>query len=105
MMALVPNPHAHYRSVLGAFYTIAATEKPRALFKGIGVVAMGAGPAHAIYFSAYEYSKKFFSRYSNGVVAQGMRLKENATTVSPLCFFRSCRCNCITYTRWFHEPC
>lgn len=71
MMALMPNPNARYGSMYGAFRTIMATEHPRALFRGIGVVAMGAGPAHAIYFSAYEYAKKLFSRYSNGVIAQG----------------------------------
>lgn len=32
-------------------------ESPRTLFRGIGAVASGAGPAHAVYFSAYEHSK------------------------------------------------
>ena len=58
MMALTPDPNARYRSMLQAFQRIVSQEHPRALFRGIGVVAMGAGPAHALYFSCYEFSKK-----------------------------------------------
>lgn len=71
MMQLAPNPKANYRGVIQAFKTILATESPRVLFKGIGVVASGAGPAHAMYFSLYEISKRRFSNYSNGVLSQG----------------------------------
>ena len=39
-------------------------------FRGINVVALGAGPAHALYFSTYEATKKFI----NG----------NQTTYNPL---------------------
>ena len=72
MMALNPNPKAQYKNIFQAFSTIVSQEKPRALFRGIGVVATGAGPAHALYFACYEYFKKLLSR-GNGsnVLAQG----------------------------------
>ena len=43
------------------------------LFRGIGVVAGAAGPAHALYFSSYEFAKKLLSsdKRSN-VLAQGV---------------------------------
>lgn len=31
------------------------------LYRGIGAMALGAGPAHAVYFSVYESCKKYFS--------------------------------------------
>ena len=73
MMALAPNPKAKYRNIFEAFHKIITEEKPRALFRGMGVVATGAGPAHALYFACYEYSKKALSN-GNGsnVLAQGI---------------------------------
>ena len=43
------------------------------LFRGIGVVASGAGPAHALYFSCYEFSKKALTKRDtrSTVLAQG----------------------------------
>lgn len=32
------------------------------LYRGIGAMGLGAGPAHAVYFSVYEMSKEFFTR-------------------------------------------
>ena len=61
MMALVPDPKATYRNLFQAFYKIATQENPRALFRGMGIVATGAGPAHALYFSCYEFAKKSLS--------------------------------------------
>ncbi len=72
MMQLAPRPEARYRNLTQAFRTIAATESPRVLFRGIGVVAMGAGPAHAMYFSLYEISKKSLSSKYNGFLSQGI---------------------------------
>ena len=47
------------------------------LFRGIGVVATGAGPAHALYFSCYEYAKQGLTSFTNGntVLAQGQSNK------------------------------
>ena len=72
MMTLLPTFSTTYRGPLDALVKIAREESPRVLFRGIGVVAGAAGPAHALYFSSYEYSKKMLSsdKRSN-VLAQG----------------------------------
>lgn len=78
---LVPNPKAQYRNLLQAFQTIVTQEKPRVLFRGIGVVATGAGPAHALYFSFYEFAKKALSKGDRStVLAQGMPLGGSVTS-------------------------
>ena len=73
-MALVPSPEARYRSIFEAFSKIIRTEHPRALFRGIGVVAGGAGPAHALYFSCYEVTKKYLTKANtrSTALAQGV---------------------------------
>eukprot|EP00038_Savillea_parva_P007021 m.167341 g.167341 ORF g.167341 m.167341 type:complete len:307 (+) comp12812_c0_seq1:282-1202(+) len=55
---LHPGAAATYHGTFDALRTIAAKEHPLTLFRGISVVAVGAGPAHAIYFSSYEHAKK-----------------------------------------------
>eukprot|EP00035_Acanthoeca_spectabilis_P022441 m.443766 g.443766 ORF g.443766 m.443766 type:complete len:306 (+) comp19008_c0_seq1:309-1226(+) len=54
---LQPGAAATYTGTFDALKTIAQKENPLALFRGISVVALGAGPAHAIYFSSYEQAK------------------------------------------------
>ncbi|KAF8052802.1 hypothetical protein N665_1504s0010 [Sinapis alba] len=44
-----------------AFRSIIKTEGPSALYRGIWAMGLGAGPAHAVYFSFYEVSKKYLS--------------------------------------------
>ncbi|KAM1720717.1 hypothetical protein ACFX12_022342 [Malus domestica] len=44
-----------------ALRSILKSEGPAGLYRGIGAMGLDAGPAHAIYFSVYEMSKKFFS--------------------------------------------
>ncbi|CAL5353204.1 hypothetical protein ACSBR2_032545 [Camellia fascicularis] len=46
------------RQALGS---ILKTEGPAGLYRGIGAMGLGAGPAHAVYFSVYEFCKKSFS--------------------------------------------
>lgn len=45
-----------------AFNSILKLEGPAGLYRGIGAMGLGAGPAHAVYFSVYELCKEFFSR-------------------------------------------
>ena len=69
MMSIKDN---QYKGVMRTFIKIAKTESPRRLFRGIGVVASGAGPAHALYFSCYEFTKKTLSGNNrSNVLAQG----------------------------------
>ncbi|KAH7550528.1 hypothetical protein ACOSP7_024100 [Xanthoceras sorbifolium] len=44
-----------------ALKSILKSEGPSGLYRGIGAMGLGAGPAHAVYFSVYEFAKKFFS--------------------------------------------
>jgi len=58
MQRLRPSPDAKYTSIPDAFRKIIrSSEGYRGLFRGFGAVAVGAGPAHAIYFASYEQSK------------------------------------------------
>lgn len=44
-----------------ALRSILRSEGPIGLYRGIGAMGLGAGPAHAVYFSIYEICKEFFS--------------------------------------------
>lgn len=49
------------RTVCDAFTSIVKVEGPMGLYRGIGAMGLGAGPAHAAYFSVYEVCKHLFS--------------------------------------------
>ncbi|KAE9598651.1 hypothetical protein Lal_00022618 [Lupinus albus] len=49
-------------TVRQAVGSILKSNGPSALYRGIGAMGLGAGPAHAVYFSFYETCKKFLSR-------------------------------------------
>ena len=75
MQSLRPHPQAVYRNVKDAFTKIISTEGITRPMRGVNVVALGAGPAHAMYFGSYEVMKKFFGNNGNGghfPVANGM---------------------------------
>eukprot|EP00039_Didymoeca_costata_P014221 m.227404 g.227404 ORF g.227404 m.227404 type:complete len:311 (+) comp15972_c0_seq4:336-1268(+) len=61
MHRLRPEPGAVYRSAFNGLNVILREEGFRALFRGFSVTAIGAGPAHAMYFSFYEQSKVVFN--------------------------------------------
>ncbi|GMH09035.1 hypothetical protein Nepgr_010875 [Nepenthes gracilis] len=44
-----------------ALQSILKTDGPAGLYRGIAAMGLGAGPAHAVYFSVYEFCKKAFS--------------------------------------------
>ncbi|KAL1552922.1 mitoferrin-like [Salvia divinorum] len=48
-------------SIGQAVQSILKADGARGLYRGIGAMALGAGPAHAAYFSVYEICKKSFS--------------------------------------------
>ncbi|KAK4419883.1 Mitoferrin [Sesamum alatum] len=48
-------------SVKQALGSILRSDGPKGLYRGIGAMGLGAGPAHAVYFSVYEFCKKSFS--------------------------------------------
>lgn len=55
-----PSLEGTYEGPLHGIQTIWKREGGRALFRGIEVTALGAGPAHAMYFTAYEQAKLTF---------------------------------------------
>lgn len=57
MQIVNPSPTAMYSGISNAVAQISSTEGIRSLWRGIGSVVMGAGPAHAIYFATYESVK------------------------------------------------
>ena len=61
MMCLKPDPRARYDGIIDAFVKIVRNEGAFRPVRGMGVVAFGAGPAHALYFSCYEFIKNNFS--------------------------------------------
>ncbi|CAI9263748.1 unnamed protein product [Lactuca saligna] len=45
-----------------AFGSIIKSDGAAGFYRGIGAMGLGAGPAHAVYFSVYEFCKETFSR-------------------------------------------
>ncbi|XP_067278496.1 mitoferrin-2 [Pseudorasbora parva] len=61
MQSLQPEPAARYRNVMDALRQIVRTEGIWRPIRGLNVTAVGAGPAHALYFACYERLKKVLS--------------------------------------------
>uniref|UniRef100_A0A3P8X578 Solute carrier family 25 member 28 n=1 Tax=Cynoglossus semilaevis TaxID=244447 RepID=A0A3P8X578_CYNSE len=57
MQSLHPEPGARYRNVMDALRQIVRTEGVLRPIRGVNVLAVGAGPAHALYFACYEKIK------------------------------------------------
>ena len=57
MQVLRPHPTAVYYSTAHAFRSISSQEGLAKLWRGVGSVILGAGPAHALYFASYEQVK------------------------------------------------
>ncbi|XP_035674964.1 mitoferrin-2-like [Branchiostoma floridae] len=67
MQSIIPEPGARYRSIAHAFKTIIRQEGLLRPVRGVSVVAAGAGPAHALYFSCYEQMKRTLGGNSRGM--------------------------------------
>ncbi|KAK0039975.1 mitoferrin-2-like isoform X1 [Biomphalaria pfeifferi] len=66
MQCLVPDPKADYRSVMDALNKIVRHEGIRNTVRGFSAMALGAGPAHALYFACYEKIKHVVSGGKQG---------------------------------------
>ena len=62
LQVLHPTPAALYTGLTSALRTISLEEGPMRLLRGIQSVALGAGPAHAVYFATYEKVKSVLVR-------------------------------------------
>ncbi|XP_039099693.1 mitoferrin-1 isoform X2 [Hyaena hyaena] len=76
MQSLNPDPKAQYTSVYGALKKIIRTEGFWRPLRGLNVMVMGAGPAHAMYFACYENMKRtlnaVFHHQGNSHLANGI---------------------------------
>ncbi|XP_013369458.1 PREDICTED: mitoferrin-1 isoform X2 [Chinchilla lanigera] len=76
MQSLTPDPKARYTSIYGALKKIMRTEGFWRPLRGINVMIMGAGPAHAMYFACYENMKRtlndVFHHQGNSHLANGI---------------------------------
>ena len=66
MQCLRPSPGAIYTGISDAIKTMVRTEGALSPFRGMKIVALGAGPAHALYFSSYETTKKYIGSLGSG---------------------------------------
>ncbi|KNC83643.1 hypothetical protein SARC_04104 [Sphaeroforma arctica JP610] len=64
MQSLNPTAKGLYNSFGGAIRSIRNSKGLLSTFKGVNAVALGAGPAHAIYFGSYEMVKTTISNYT-----------------------------------------
>ncbi|RKP14021.1 mitochondrial carrier domain-containing protein [Piptocephalis cylindrospora] len=60
MQVFTSNPSAVYTGITNALSRISTGEGSVALWRGVGSVIVGAGPAHALYFAMYEQCKDQF---------------------------------------------
>lgn len=76
MQSLNPDPKAQYTSIYGALKKIICTEGFWRPLRGLNVMVMGAGPAHAMYFACYEKMKRtlnaVFHHHGNSHIANGI---------------------------------
>ncbi len=61
------------------------TEGALAPLRGMNVVALGAGPAHAVYFTSYEMTKKFFGNLGNKTLSGNVAVGKKNFGVFLLC--------------------
>ncbi|XP_021936697.1 mitoferrin-1, partial [Zootermopsis nevadensis] len=64
MQNLSPSPNAAYRGVGEALFRMVKYEGVLRPVRGMSAVVLGAGPAHALYFSCYEYIKNTLTQGS-----------------------------------------
>lgn len=60
MQVYSTQPAAIYSGMGEALSRITTTEGSMRLWRGVNSVVLGAGPAHAVYFGAYEAAKQQF---------------------------------------------
>ncbi|KAH6947027.1 hypothetical protein HPB50_016729 [Hyalomma asiaticum] len=75
MQSLRPSPGGRYTSIPDAFYKMVRHEGALRPVRGMSAVVIGAGPAHALYFSCYEKLKRTISGTEHGTnspISQGL---------------------------------
>ena len=82
MQCLRPSPGAIYSGINDAFKKMVRTEGALSPFRGMNIVALGAGPAHALYFSSYESTKKLIGSLGHGNHSSTVSVGKNSFKVS-----------------------
>jgi len=72
LQSLRPHPKAAYKGVSDAFRQITKNEGILRPLRGINIVALGAGPSHALYFCSYEMMKTKLSGKGNTHVTNAL---------------------------------
>ena len=103
MMTVLPNHSVGYTGLIQAVVRIVREENPRVLFRGIGIVAAGEVPSHALYFTSYEVVKELLPSFGVGsVMSQGMiiHVQVNLQFLFYFCFAHLFRdsWSCCIYT-------
>lgn len=62
MQNLSPSPNATYRGVGETLFRMVKNEGVLRPVRGMSAVVIGAGPAHALYFSCYEFLKNILTQ-------------------------------------------
>ena len=105
MQSLNPDPKAHYTSVYGALKKIIRTEGFWRPLRGLNVMMMGAGPAHAMYFACYENMKRTLnavfhhqgnSHLANGICKRLSGVRKVSPSTDPSPGFSSLWPSCLT---------
>lgn len=66
MQMMADASRSAHSSLARTFTSILKIEGPLGLYRGIGAMGLGAGPAHAVYFSVYEICKERFGGNRRG---------------------------------------
>lgn len=99
MQVFTASPAAIYTGMGNALTRISSTEGFRALWRGVTSVIVGAGPAHAVHFGAYEAAKELFGGNEVGSDAGNVFLATGSDLFSLKTFVTHfslswCWCNC-----------
>ena len=91
-----PLMQLHSGTMIGSMYRIVSVEGWRALYAGLPATLFGAFPSTALYFSAYEWTKKFgetkYNDFSNAVQAATGTKPDNELVYLPAVYFASGAC-------------
>lgn len=101
MQSLHPEPGARYRNVMDALRQIVRTEGVWRPVRGVNVLAVGAGPAHALYFACYEKIKFSLSDAihpgTNSHFANGKKKNASVSANTHFGHARRCLTRCLCF--------
>ena len=85
-----------HRSLYRSMVSVGQSEGFASLWRGVGSVIAGSGPAHALFFATYEQSKLIISQFDNSE-------DKHATHGNFILNCSLCRNICYFSARWIHD--